>query len=468
MNFPFHPGPWQTFLKRKDIIGLSPQEARKQYLIEQNGFNTAIANASAVASANAAAASGTSGGENYRETIARQKGYDIRPLKTKTKTLSRQKSKFTRTSNIRQLNPKQQREQIHSTFFYGNPNQLTFGNYPVWELLVTQGSPADHPFGYCVFNETLSSWYLTNTVGLPPDSSSDNTYFNDDGDDIGQGVYAMGPGHGIGFGKFIRPSGEHITIEPNLSSGFPKLICDPQDIENNGGVFFEYVQSPITHNGAPVYLSAADGGMSMLVFASSSKDVDGAFEAGTMHITGSGWNTYTISEDIYTFLSKMGTDNQPASHDFATPISTDINVPTGSAFHTNEHTPTIILLGSSTSLDNNFLNNKLNIASSVAKSNLGSFMTPTVTQIIGQYVTGSSLINGKPHWVGITGGANGTLSSSISWDNSNWVINSSSGQTMLVLNDNPHDPTGYQVSIYEPGIPEAGAFHAFKIEMLGD
>jgi len=301
-----HPGPWQAFLKRKDIIGLSPHDARKQYLIEQNGFNTGIAAAQAAA---IAAQSSTSDGGLVREKrIAFEKGYS---------TTGYSKSEI---SNI-----------SYETFYYGtSPSQRVTANkgYPIWELQTgkkrgsrTTPSPSSFAYGYCIYDSDNYVWFLTNdpTVEDWQDSS----------------VYAIGPGQGVQWGEYkVVGSDTIISIQPSNSSAFPIVYYDADDVVDNGGIVYKFFQTPIIHNNAPVYFDPYN---EVIYVFDNFLDVDDEYGNGENVPQGLGWNMMELDdENLYTVISNIGTTDQPSSGYFSGSMPSSPDNPLGSANYSGD------------------------------------------------------------------------------------------------------------------------------------
>lgn len=403
-----HPGPWQTFLKRKDIIGLSPKEARKQYLIEQQGFNSGVAAAAAAA---AAAGSNSSGGLVRETRIAAKKGYDIRAASTTTSRATTSRSAY-------------------ETFFYVKPAaNLVSGNSgdPVWELALRRGTPADFEYGYCVYDGDNYCWFLTN--------DPTNTDALDE-----TAAYAKGPSSANPWGKYtVYGTNETITIAQAASSPYGHLYFDYFGAgEGNDSYIYKFSQSPITHNGAPVWLDTANS--IMWIYLIDAVDPDGTFEdyvpgSSIGDIVGTGWQIIeTDGTDIYDDIStagKLGSGNAPYFTDVFGPAAltmlTSSNTPVGNfiQYDQGDSEESIVTQSITPNVDD------ITITADLQVTQLGA----VGGSHIGTYTLNGGTINGRPYW------EKSPYEISYGGADSTWQLKA--GSTILAnLDDRPLSPDG--------------------------
>lgn len=425
-----HPGPWQTFLKRKDIIGLSPNEARKQYLIEQLGSNAA---ASAAAAA-AAAGGNSSGGLVRTARIAANKGYATIPTLQKANIGGNQ----------------------YETFYYGAPNKLNQDRYPTWELLVGKKrnsrqppSPSDFIYGYCVYSEDIYSWFLYDANEVPddwvPDPEDDTATFPS---------YIGGTGRNA-WGEYTKTDGssETITISPGLSSAFPTIYADIQVVGTNGGKLNKFYITPSTFNNAPVYYDPIEE--YMLVYANL-LDVDETFGGGVNAPQGLGWNVIGLGDNFFDDIDNLETENAPGSGLYSGSsnlVSTNINNPTGTATNTDSGNTFEFFTYTQSTFD--FTG--FNLRTFPLESNADE--EPWAS---GHYDQAATPTNGRPRWNGRA--ATDTAPYSIFYDGTSWVLQKNDGVTYLRGDSEPFSPDGTMAGILGPGTNEPGKYSFISVQ----
>ena len=448
-----HPGPWQVFLKRKDIIGLTPHEARKQYLIEQEGFNTGIASAQATAVAAAAQSGNTSDGGLVREKrIAAKKGYALPKGNL-------QKARRT-PPPPRQL-PGSARVPVPSSyevFNYGVPNQLSSSAdpaVPTFELLLERGSPSNFSYGYLVWDSNNYVWSLSNVNQEP--THQHFIYEEDlDGGEILPKYIGGTTGNAWGIYTNIDGSGETIQVSPGFNSAFSTIYIDAMGEDyNDDNKFYKLYPLPISVNGAPVYYSGLSG--NLYIYANV-VDRDDNLGNGADVPTGLGWQLCAPGNSFWTSINNFEATVEDLSPAFSGSgfASTDINDPIGSGVGDNLSmgTPNFIFTyDQSSSYD--FTGTTIETAQlwqGGFDPNLhASFQPPS--DLLAGYYDYANLVNGRPSWQGRT--STDVEDYKIHWDNTSWVISSAS--IVYVTGDTePFSPDGVMSGVLGPSTPYSG------------
>ena len=407
-----HPGSWPLFLKRKDIIGLSIPEARKQYLIEQQGFNSAASSAAAAAAA--AAAANSSGGLVRQTRIAAEKGYKIKNEASTTTAVTRTTRRY-------------------EEFFYGKPaDNKVSGNSgnPVWEIQLTKGRPSDFPYGFCVWDPTSKRWFLTND-------------YTDD-DSTGASAYALGDIGGVNiWGTYTKVSGSGtLEVSQAASTAYPKIYCDQWDSANGADSYIiKAYQTPILYNNVPVYFDCKN---SVVIVYCNAVDPDGTFEDIGLQIgdsVGLGWNmSETDGENIYEDLANItSTDSNNAPYfqnvtgsnpGVSSTMLTDPSTPSGSFIQEqaeDEGYPTPLVMSANV--------NDFPITANVRISAFGTDLNNKTLLLSG------STINDRPCWqIDPTDAGRQDL---LYWNNKNWILTQTSSlSTRFTLSNDPLSPDG--------------------------
>ena len=403
-----HPGPWPVFLKRKDITGLPINEARKQYLIEQEGFNAGVsaAAASAVASSN--------GGLVRANRIAAQKGYKIKNEASTTTAV-------TRTSRQ------------YEEFYYGKPadNKVNgdSGN-PVWEIQLTKGNPADFPYGFCVWDDTEKRWFLTN----------DYT----DGDSTGTSAFALGDVGGVNiWGTFTRVDGEGtLQISQGSPSAYPVVYHDAFGASiGEDNYIYKCYQTPITVNNLPVYFDCKNS--VMIVFGNFKAGNDfGDLNLPVGAFVGEGWNmSETDGENIYTDIADLF-GNADANTPYYQNV-TGSNPGTSSTLLTDPSNPSgtfiqelAIAEGYPSPL---IMSSNIDDFTITANIKIGAFGSTEYHEKV--LLLSGSTINDRPCWQidPLDAGRQDLLY----WNNNNWILTQTSSlDTKFTLSNDPLSPDG--------------------------
>ena len=406
-----HPGPWQVFLKRKDIVGLPIQEARKQYLIEQQGFNAAASAAVAAAVANG---SNASGGLVKAGRIAADKGYKIKNEASTTTAV-------TRTSRQ------------YEEFFYGKPaDNKVSGNSgnPVWEIQLTTGNPSDFPYGFCVWDPTSNRWFLTND-------------YTDD-DSTGTSAYALGDAGGVNiWGTYTTVSGSGtLQVSQGSPSAYPRVYHDAFGAATGEDSFiYKCYQTPILYNNAPVYVDCKND---VMIVYCNAVDPDGTFEDVGLQegdSVGLGWNMIeTDGENIYEDLANISSSdsgNAPyyqnvtgSDPGVSSTMLTNINIPSGSFVQE--------LAQASGYPDPLVMSPNINDFTITANVSISAFGTDLNSKTL---LLSGSTINGRPCWkIDPTDAGRQDL---LYWNNNNWILTQpTSLDTRFTLSNDPLSPDG--------------------------
>ena len=408
-----HPGSWPLFLKRKDIIGLSVSEARKQYLIEQQGFNSAASSATAAAAA--AAAAGSSGGLVKQARIAAEKGYKIRN-EASTRTA------VTRTARQ------------YEEFYYGKPaDNKVSGNSgnPVWEIQLTRGNPSNFPYGFCVWDPTSNRWFLTND-------------YTDD-DSTGASAYAVGDAGGVNiWGTYTKVNGSGtLEVSQGSLSAYPRVYHDAFGAATGEDTFiYKCYQTPILYNNAPVYVDCQND---VMIVYCNDVDPDGTFEDVGLQIgdsVGLGWNMIeTDGENIYTDLANIGSTGDSINTPYYQNV-TGSNPGVSSTMLTNINTPSgsfVQELAQEEGYPNPLvMSPNINDFTITANVSISAFGTDLNTKTL---LLSGSTINDRPCWqIDPTDAGRQDL---LYWNNNNWILTQTSSlDTRFTLSNDPLSPDG--------------------------